>query len=70
MANRVNSSGRQYSGITRANEDDEAGPSEEMGGPVIRPGDLREDITATADATLARKDADQNVAGSKRTMQR
>lgn len=44
MAIRLNSSGRQYSIISSANEDDQAGSSEEMGGPVIRPGDLREDI--------------------------
>nr|WP_314626007.1 ankyrin repeat domain-containing protein [uncultured Noviherbaspirillum sp.] len=44
MAIRLNSSGRQYSGITTANEEDQAGSSEEMNGPVVRPEDLREDI--------------------------
>lgn len=48
MANRVNSSGRQYGDITSTNEDDQAGSSDEMGGPVIRPADLREDIIPVA----------------------
>jgi ankyrin repeat protein len=41
MAIRLNSSCRQYSSISSANEDDQAGSSEEMDGPVVRTGDTR-----------------------------